>query len=89
MSVSFTGVVILPGATRPDAAELYMSGENQYTQLVADELGRVTSVIAHQLQNVGHEPCGWTHPSWEDEHDARLDRHLKSCELRTTGDNHD
>jgi hypothetical protein len=76
-------IVILPGAERPSAVEAMENGAG-YIQINADERGRVVSTTTYRVDLIGHGPCHWDHPTWPDESEERLRRHLETCEMRTT-----
>lgn len=74
---------IVEGMPRPSAVEVANDG-GCYQSLHLDPEGQVT-VTDHRVEVVTHLPCGWTHPTWPEEVDGRLQAHLMTCELRMPG----
>ena len=75
-------LVVIPGTKRPEAIRLHDLHLGGYTEIVAADDGVVIGMRAYRLELVGHQPCGWEHPTWPDESDRRMNEHLKTCELR-------
>lgn len=74
-------ITVPAGMPRPSVLEVLEHGGGGYQSIdLSDPYG--TLVTEHRLETIGHEPCGWTHPTWADEAQGRLAAHLTTCELR-------
>ena len=72
---------IIEGMPRPSAVETSRDG-GIYQSVRIDAEGRAI-VTEYRVEIVGHQPCGWEHPTWPDEAKGRLLAHLQTCEMRT------
>lgn len=75
--------MIIEGMPRPSAVDAARDGGG-YQSVQIDAEGRAI-VTEHRVETIGHEPCGWEHPTWPDESRGRLFAHLQTCEMRTGG----
>lgn len=73
---------LIHGMPRPSAIETARDG-GAYQSIEIDAHGQAI-VHMHHVESVGHEPCGWEHPTWPDEAAGRLQAHLMTCEYRDT-----
>ena len=71
--------VVIAGMPRPSAVEI-ANGRGAYTSVAITD-GEATWT-EHRVEQVGHAPCGWLHPTWPDEAEGRLAAHLMTCEMR-------
>lgn len=74
---------IIEGMPRPSAVDAARDGGG-YTSVTIDAEGRPT-FTEYRVELIGHQPCGWEHPTWPEEATGRLQAHLQTCELRTGG----
>lgn len=72
--------VIIEGMPRPRAIDAMRDGGG-YQSVTIDAEGRAL-VTEYRVDLIGHEPCGWQHPTWPNEATGRMQAHLQTCELR-------
>ncbi|AWY05370.1 hypothetical protein HOT42_gp19 [Microbacterium phage Metamorphoo] len=71
-------ITIPEGMPRPSVTEVLAHGAGGYQSV---DLSNPDGALftEHRLEMVGHEPCGWTNPTWPDEAAGRLAAHLTTC----------
>lgn len=73
-------ITVPKGMPRPSVMQSLRDGGGYQEVDLSEPKGAV--VTEYRLEEVGHEPCGWHHPTWPDEASGRLAAHLTTCELR-------
>lgn len=70
----------LEGLPRPTVQEVLADASSRQGYQSIDMSNPTAVVITdHRLDVVGHEPCGWTNPTWPDEAEGRLAAHRLTC----------
>lgn len=72
--------MIIEGMPRPSAVDAARDGGGYLS--VEIDAGGPPVFTEHRVQVVGHDPCGWQHPTWPDEAEGRMWAHRMTREMR-------
>ena len=72
--------MIIEGMPRPSAVDAMRDGGG-FQSVKIDAEGRPV-FTEYRVEMIGHEPCGWEHPTWPEEAAGRMQAHMMTCEMR-------